>query len=147
MSIVLRALALCTLIIVTACVMLSGCTTAPATPTLKITSPANGATLPAGDITIKTAVQNFNIVDKQGQSNVTGEGHLHFYMDVNPLPSTAGQPAIPADPNAVWAHVSDTTYTFKNVPPGQHTFSVQLANNDHTPVYPIVTDMVTITVS
>jgi hypothetical protein len=142
-----RASAICALIIIVTCVMLSGCTTTPKTPTVKITAPSNGATLPAGDIRVDADVQNFNIVDKQGQANVTGEGHVHFYMDVSPIPSAAGQPAIPANTSALWAHVSDNSYTFANVPPGPHTIVAQLVNNDHTPVYPIVSDMVTITVT
>jgi hypothetical protein len=147
MADILRASAICALIVIAACVMLAGCTTTPETPTVKITSPANGATVKAGDIRIDTDVQNFNIVDKQGQGNVTGEGHVHFYMDVSPIPSAAGQPAIPASPGAVWAHVSDDSYTFTNVQPGTHTFTVQLVNNDHTPVVPTVSDMVTVTVT
>lgn len=147
MSKLLRISAICALLLVAGCVVLSGCTTTPETPTVRITSPANGATLRAGDIRIDTDVQNFNVVDKQGQSNVTGEGHVHFYMDVSPVPSAAGQPAIPAAPGAVWAHVSDTEYTFANVQPGTHTFAVQLVNNDHTPVVPAVSDMVTVTVT
>jgi Domain of unknown function (DUF4399) len=147
MANILRASAICALIVIAACVMLSGCTTTPETPTVRITSPANGATVEAGDITINADVQNFNIVDKQGQANVTGEGHVHFYMDVTPLPSAAGQPAIPTDTAAVWAHVSDDEHTFVNVTPGTHIFAVQLVNNDHTPVVPTVSDMVTITVT
>ena len=147
MSKVLRASAFSAVILVAACVMLSGCTSTPATPTLKITSPSNGATLKTGDITVKADVANFNVVDKQGQANVTGEGHVHFYMDVSPIPSAAGQPAIPTNASANWAHVSGTSYTFKNVPPGTHTFAVQLVNNDHTPVVPAVSDTVTVTVT
>ncbi len=115
-------------------------------PTLMITSPPNGTFVTPGNVTVTAMVGgNFSVVDKQGQASVAGEGHLHFYMDVSPIPSTPGQPAIPTNPSAVWAHVSGTTYTFTNVTPGQHTFAVQLANNDHTPVIPIVTDSVTIT--
>ncbi|MEN6342168.1 MAG: DUF4399 domain-containing protein [Methanospirillum sp.] len=122
-------------------------TTTGAAPTIMIVSPQDGTTVPAGNVTVTAMVGNFTIVDKQGQASVPGQGHVHFYMDVSPIPSTAGQPAIPTDPNAVWAHVSGTTYTFTNVTPGQHTFTVQLANNDHTPVIPIVTDSVTVTVT
>lgn len=147
MADILRVSAICALLFIAGCVMLSGCTTTPETPTVRITAPANGATVEAGDIRVDADVQNFNIVDKQGQANVTGEGHVHFYMDVSPMPSAAGQPAIPMDPSALWAHISDDTYTFTNVPPGTHTFAVQLVNNDHTPVVPMVSDTVTITVT
>ncbi len=130
--------------VVLAAILIAGC--ASPSPSIKITSPTNGSTITGPNVTVNVSVQNFNIVDKQGQANVPGEGHVHFYMDVSPLPSTPGQPAIPANASAVWAHVSGTTYTFTNVPPGTHTFSVQLANNDHTPVEPLATDSVTVTV-
>lgn len=113
-------------------------------PTITIVSPSDGATVPAGDVTLTVQVSNFNIVDKQGQANVPGEGHIHFYLDV-PAPTTPGQPAIP--PNGAWAHVSGTTFTFTNVTPGTHTITVQLINNDHSPLIPIVTAQVTITVT
>lgn len=144
----LRTCVLGILMIVAACVLIAGCTTSPSTsaPTVAITSPQNGATVPGGNVTVTVQVQNFNVVAKQGQANVTGEGHIHYYMDVSPLPSTAGRPAVPADSNAVWSNVAATTYSFANVPAGQHTFSVQLANNDHSPVIPLVTDSVTVTV-
>ncbi len=73
------------------------------------------------------------------------KGHVHFYLDVSPIPSDPSKPAIPADANAVWAHVSGTSYTFTNVSPGMHTITVQLANNDHTPVIPLATASVMVT--
>ena len=112
-------------------------------PTLTIVSPANNATVPAGDLAVNIKVGNFNVVDKQGQANVPGEGHVHFYLDVA-APTTPGKPAIPA--SGVWAHVSGTTHTFTNVTPGTHTITVQLVNNDHTPLIPVITAQVTITV-
>ncbi len=157
-----RACAVVMLIVMTAGVLLSGCTTTSTTgtptpttvvattatttgtPTITITSPTGGATVSAGNVTVTAMVSNFTVVDKQGQASVAGQGHVHFYMDVSP-PSTAGQPAIPTDKGAAWAHVSGTTYTFTNVTAGQHTIAVQLVNNDHTPVIPIVTDSVTVT--
>jgi hypothetical protein len=112
-------------------------------PTLTIASPAKGAYVPAGNIAVTATVNNFNVVDKQGQANVVGQGHLHFYLDVD-APTTPGKPAIPA--SGVWAHVSGTTYTFPNVAPGPHVINVQLVNNDHTPVTPLVIAQVSITV-
>lgn len=142
-----RAAAIGAILMVALGVMLSGCTSAPETPTIRITAPANGATVLAGDVRVDVDVENFNIVDKAGQAPVLGEGHVHFYMDLTTLPSTAGQPATPPDPGILWAHVTDDTYTFTNVSPGVHTFAAQLVNNDHTPVVPVVSDTVTITVT
>ena len=99
----------------------------------------------AGNVTVTDQVANFSVVDRQGQASVASQGHVHFYMDVSPLPSNASAPAIPPSKDAAWAHVSGTTYTFTNVTAGRHTFAVQLVNNDHTPVTPIVTDNVTVT--
>ena len=108
-------------------------------PRVQISEPKNGAIKKAGSITINATVSNFNVVDKQGQTNTAGEGHLHFYMDVQP-PTDTTKPAIPS--SGVWAHVSGTSYTFDNVPVGIHKFYVQLVNNDHTPLSPNVQDVI-----
>ncbi len=148
------------LILTAVCAIIAGCATnappqpqttvttpqvTPTTPQISIISPLNGAVIPAGSVPVTVQVSNFNIVDKQGQANVAGEGHVHFYLDVSPIPSDPNKPAIPADSNAVWAHVSGTSYTFTNVSPGMHTITVQLANNDHTPVIPLATSSVMVT--
>jgi len=116
-------------------------------PGLSITSPKDGASMTGTTIPVTITVTNFRISDKQGQANVAGEGHVHFYLDVSPVPSDPAKPAIPADTGAAWAHVSGTSYTFANVAPGMHTVSVQLVNNDHTPVTPVVTQSVMVTVT
>ena len=113
-------------------------------PNLVIATPRDGETLAAGDITVTIQATNFNIVDKQGQTNVAREGHVHYYLDVD-APTTPGQPAIP--PSGVWAHVAASSYTFANVAPGTHTISVELVNNDHTPLEPAVVKKITINVS
>ena len=155
------------LIIISISVLLAGCTSGnpygggsttptpvptttqvqPGEPMITIVSPQDMATLPAGNITVTVKVSNFTIVDKQGQANVAGEGHVHYYLDVSPLPSDPSKPAIPANANATWAHVASTSYTFMNVTPGVHTVSVQLANNDHTPVIPLATASVMVIVT
>ncbi len=145
-----QSILLILLALVAAGAILAGCTSqpaSPAVPTVQITSPANGASLPAGSVAVKIQVQNFAIVDKQGQANVPGEGHVHYYLDVSPIPSDPSKPAIPADAKANWAHVASDSYTFTNVSPGMHTVTVQLANNDHTPVTPLATATVMITVT
>jgi plastocyanin len=145
------------LLMISACMIIAGCatntpvppqttvTTTPASPQITIISPQNVAVIPSRNIPVTVQVSNFNIVDKQGKANVAGEGHVHFYLDVSPIPSDPSKPAIPADANAVWAHVSGTSYTFTNVSLGMHTITVQLANNDHTPVIPLATASVMVT--
>ncbi len=106
-------------------------------------TPANGTTIDAGDITVSAMALNFNLVEKQGEANVPGEGHLHYFLDTE-APTAPGSPAIP--PGGSWAHTANTTYTFTNVAPGTHTFSVELVNNDHTPLVPPVVAKATVTV-
>jgi plastocyanin len=115
-----------------------------AVPTLVILSPTDGASLSAGDISINVQTSNFNVVDKQGQANVVGEGHLHYYLDID-APTAPGQPAIP--PSGVWAHVAATNYIFTGVPAGNHFVSVELINNDHTPLNPPIVAKVNFTVA
>jgi plastocyanin len=113
-------------------------------PQISIIGPKNGSTISAGDVKVYVAVQNFNLVNKLGQANIAGEGHLHYYMDV-PVPRTPGKPAVTAV--GTFAPTTNTTFTWKNVTPGSHNFSVQLANNDHTPLIPLVYSSVNVTVS
>jgi hypothetical protein len=137
--------------------LLAGCTgepnqTAPQTPApvagtgpgLTITAPADGAVLPAGDITISVQVTNFKLVSDYGQAFVPGEGHLHYYKDL-PVLATERRPAV--TPPGSFVATTATSYTFTDVPPGMHTFTVELASNDHTPFIQPVNRTVTVTVA
>lgn len=138
------------LVLVSVLLAFGACTYAPAYPTtaaipgISIVSPSNGANLPAGDVAVTVSVSNFNVVDKQGQANVSGQGHIHFYLDTA-APTAAGIPAIPT--SGTWAHVATLTYTFSNVAAGTHTIAVELVNNDHTPVIPPAVDTITVNVA
>ncbi|HPH35871.1 MAG TPA: hypothetical protein PLU94_10320, partial [Methanoregulaceae archaeon] len=69
--------------------VIAGCTSPPvmpAVPKVTIMEPANGATLSSGAVVVTIQVQNFSIVDKEGQASVPGEGHVHYYLDVSPIP-------------------------------------------------------------
>ncbi len=118
--------------------------TTPGLPQIIITQPQGGQSLPAGNITISVDVSNFNLVNKLGQTNVAGEGHLHYFLDVEP-PTTPGQPAITAP--GTYAPTTNTSFVWKNITVGQHLFSVELVNNDHTPLEPPVTAIVNITIT
>jgi hypothetical protein len=117
-------------------------------PLVSILQPANGASVPRGNITVIISVTHFSIVDKLGEANARGEGHVHYYLDATSIPTADGVSAIPANGTyAAWAPVPGTSYTFANVTPGQHTFTVQLVNNDHTPYVPSAIANSTVTVS
>ena len=109
-----------------------------------ITSPEQGASIAAGNVTVTVDLTNFTLVEPAGQANAPGEGHLHYYLDA-PIPTNASAPAIPRTGGYVVS--TNTSYTWENVTPGAHNFSVQVVNNDHTPIIPLVYDTVNVTVS
>jgi hypothetical protein len=76
-------------------------------------------------------VLNLKLVDKLGQPNIAGEGHIHYFLDELP-PTTPGKPATTAP--GTFVATTDTSHTWKNLSPGSHTLSVELVNNDHTPL-------------
>jgi hypothetical protein len=111
-------------------------------PGVIITSPTNGAVLPAGNITVSVRAENFRLVPSYGQAAVQGEGHLHYYMDM-PVPVPSGMTAPPGH----FVPIVATSYTFRDVPPGTHNFSVELANNDHAPFPKPIFSTVTVAVT
>lgn len=127
-----------------ACAAAPVATPTPSGPSITITAPTNGSTVAAGNVTVTVKVANFSLVDKLGQTNVAGQGHIHYFKDVD-APTTAGKPAVTAA--GTYAATAATSYTWPNVTAGKHTFSVELINNDHTPLATPVVVKVTVTVS
>ena len=132
----------------TACATSQGGTPTPPSstqaPAIKITAPADGSTIPAGDVKVTVQVSNFKLANKLGQANAPGEGHIHYFIDVD-APTTQGKPAVTAA--GTYAATADITYMWPNVAAGSHTFSAELVNNDHTPLSTPVTTKVKVTVS
>jgi len=108
-----------------------------------ITSPEEGANVTAGNVTVAVNLTNFTLVEPMGQPNAPGEGHLHYYLDAV-VPTNASAPAIPETGGYVVS--TNTSYTWENVTAGAHNLSVQVVNNDHTPIIPLVFDTVNVTV-
>jgi Domain of unknown function (DUF4399) len=109
-----------------------------------ITRPEQGSTVEAGNVTVSVDVKKFDVVDKLGQAPEDGDGHVHFYIDVGEIPTVAGEPAT-TDEGTYHAQAT-TEFTWEDVEPGEHTFAVQLVNNDHTPLNPPVIAQVTVEV-
>ncbi len=105
-------------------------------PIVTLLSPTNGSTLAGGDVQVRIYVQNFTMVEASGQSNKKGEGHAIYYLDAT-APLSAGTPAT-TSPGSFFVS-TDTSFTWKNVSAGERTFTVQLVNNDETPLLPPVT--------
>ncbi|MDP3879001.1 MAG: DUF4399 domain-containing protein, partial [Dehalococcoidales bacterium] len=112
-------------------------------PLVSILEPADGATVPAGNVRVSIQVSGFELVSKLGQPNTVGEGHVHYYLDAKP-PVTPGQPAVTAA--GTYAASAERSHTWQNVAPGSHTLAAQLVNNDHTPLATPVVAQVTINV-
>jgi len=115
----------------------------PTGPQVKIIAPQDGNTLANGDITVQVQVSNFNLVDKIGQPNASGEGHIIYYLDT--VPPTVPNTAATAKPNSSAASAG-TSNIWKNVPAGQHSFLVQLVNKDNTPLDPPAVTGITVNV-
>ena len=136
---------LLTLVMAAMLFALLACAPKPALhPAIQISLPADGSTLPTGDVTLSVNVSGFNLVDKLSQASAAGEGHIHYYLDVDP-PTTPGQPAVTADDT--YAATIDIYHTWVDVSPGLHTLGAQLVNNDHTPLNDPVAAEVTVTLS
>ena len=111
-------------------------------PQLTITNPADGDTLPPGNILIAVQVDSFMIsAQDMGVIIREGEGHLIYYIDEDP-PTDPGAPA-KTDTCAVSTELS---HLWKNNPQGLHKFAVQLVNNDDTPLDTPVTATITLDV-
>jgi len=120
--------------------------TPPPTPAAEanvtIVEPMEGANVTAGNVTVSVDVANFTLVEPTGQPNAPGEGHLHYYLDA-PVPTNESEPAIP--PTGGYVISTNLSHTWENVTAGEHNLSVQLVNNDHTPLIPLVFETVNVT--
>ena len=114
-------------------------------PSLGITSPAPNSAITGPDVTVEVAVTDFTLVPPSGTDDTPGQGHLIYYLDFEP-PFIPGQPAIPDDPDVVYAATHETSYTFQDVPPGLHDVVVLLVLDNHAPVFPPAIDKVSFTV-
>ena len=113
-------------------------------PTLTITTPSEGENLDAGDVQVAVETEGFEVVDNLGDAPVEGEGHVHFYIDIDDVPTDPDEPAVTDEGTY---HASATkSYTWEDVEPGEHTFAVQLVDNDHTALSPAIVEEVTVTV-
>lgn len=96
---------------------------AGAVPTLTITSPTNGASIPSSDVDVVFNVQNFVV----GNPGAGIDGHLHYFLDGN-------GPTMVYDTNPI---------SLTGLAAGSHTFDLELVDNNHQPLADPVTASVT----
>ena len=101
------------------------------TPSLEIIRPANGDSIDSSIIGIKVNVTNFQLVDiAANRTNVENQGHIAYVLDgVREIKSVYKD------------------YSMANVAAGTHTLTVELRNNDNTPLFPPVKKSVTVSVA
>lgn len=100
---------------------------AGATPTIQILSPADGATVDS-QLTLQLKSENFTpSCDLEGKPAVAGYGHFHVVIDAEKASSPlAGLVVMPCQ--------SSVPLDLSGWSAGEHTITVALAQNDHTPV-------------
>ncbi|MEE8419329.1 MAG: twin-arginine translocation signal domain-containing protein, partial [Dehalococcoidales bacterium] len=94
----------------------------PAPASVTITSPSSGAVIEGDSVMISVMLSNFSLVPL-GSENAEGEGHIHYYLDVD-IPTAQGQPAVTAA--GTYMATTDTSVTWEDLEPGNHTLGVQL---------------------
>jgi hypothetical protein len=95
------------------------------------------------EVQVSCILHNFKMNDEAiGKQNVPGEGHLVYYLDVQP-PAIPGQTALTAA--GTYKDTTDDFHLWEKVSSGRHVFSVQIVNNDNTPLDPPVFDQVVVT--
>ena len=104
-------------------------------PSLSIIGPTQGEVIRGDSVTVQFKLSAFEIASstvpvseagKRPDANVPLEGHVHITLDLQPLVVLEREEA----------------YTFQDVAPGQHQITIELANNDHSPLSPPVVQQV-----
>ena len=101
-------------------------------PTLDVLTPSEGQTIYGDKVPVLLDAQNFQIVDfANNTKTVSGQGHVHLWLDDEQMTAQSAAKAI------------EDTFTFSDVPAGDHKLRVELVNNDHTSLKPPVVVEVT----
>jgi hypothetical protein len=115
--------------------------TAAGAPTIKILSPANGATV-SGPFDVTVQLTNFHAnCDLYGKPGVAGYGHWHLNLDSlsGPMMGMAGMMGMSCQ-NVI--HITTT-----GLKSGEHhTLIAVLVDNSHAPLNPTVSDKVDVTI-
>ncbi len=80
-------------------------------------------------------VSNFKLVKEQGRPNAANEGHIHYYLDMDPLDANGNAGIFSA---GRFAESSELIQYWPEIGVGSHIFRAELVNNDHTPLNPRV---------
>ncbi len=116
-------------------------TPSPASASVRITSPAAGAVIQS-PFTVTFAVEGMGLAP--AGTFEPGTGHHHLLIDA-PVPADLGQP-LPNDENHRHFGKAQTEASIE-LPAGEHTLQLVLADGNHVPFDPSVeSDIITVTV-
>jgi hypothetical protein len=130
------------------------------TPSVKILSPADGATV-GPQVTFQVQPTNFTPAqDLEGKPNLAGYGHYHVLVDAGEMmmaheTPTPGGPTPTREPSGAMMMMSmagmvlmpgSNTFTIdlSAWPAGKHTITIETVQNDHTPIPNAKEAMITI---
>lgn len=128
----LAALALAAMFLVSGCsgneVSTPAAASAPVEPpTVELVQPLQGESVPAGDLPVRVETTGLKFT-MASNTNVTGEGHVHYTLDDRPF-------IMSTTPDAI----------LEDVEPGEHTLVAELVQNNTEPFDPPVRQEITFT--
>jgi LPXTG-motif cell wall-anchored protein len=112
---------------------------------IRITAPANGATVAGPDVTVAIAVTGTTLVPATEATRLE-DLHVHYMLDVDAAPYLSGVTPVPmGNPNIV--HTAALSNTFTGVAPGAHRVTVVLGYSSHAAFQPPVAPTVSFQVA
>lgn len=100
-------------------------TASVAAPTIELVSPVADSAVPAGDVSMSVKTTGLKFV-MASNTNVAGEGHVHFTLDGQPFKMSV-----------------KPDYVYADVTPGTHTLKAELVQNDTKSFNPPVEQEIT----
>jgi hypothetical protein len=107
---------------------------APSGAAISIVQPAEGARVPAGDVSVAYQVPGLTLVSAADAKKLT-DYHVHVLLDTDPLPYIGGFTPVPTGNDRI-IHTAAPSVAFKNVAPGQHSLAVFVTTSNHVSVKP-----------
>ena len=125
--------------VATFCALMLGTTVACAQgPKVRIVSPARDTVLKGTTVAVTLEAKGIEIAP--AADHKAGTAHHHLFLDTEV--SAADQPIPVGVAGIVHLGKGTSTYTFENVPPGEHRLIAVLADPNHVPLKPMVADTV-----
>jgi hypothetical protein len=107
-----------------------------------IVSPTDGSSVTGPSVVVTLDVSGVRIAP--AADTTAGSSHHHLFLDEEVSPMDQPIPAVPG--RVVHLGNGAATYTFENVPAGQHRLIAVVADFRHVPLNPPVVDTVRFTV-